>query len=265
MSSSRQRAPLAPDFNRSPSLLTGMNNRPEYRGKTAAELNATLPVFSSWEQALASPYFAGMDDRTKTMWLQELYGMGHDLKVERGRLVSDDHSLRNGLLGGAALIGGLSGLDALIGGGGAAAAGGTTATGGGLLPSTTIPAATGTLTTGAVAAPTTAGAIGAAGGWVPGAAGSAVGSATGAPSSGGGVGSDLLARLRGSDGAAALATLLPLLAASARSGNAGTPAPMPAGLTDMLNMSVERAKRTDPLHQSITQLAMSRLPTNMQR
>ena len=93
------------------------------------------------------------------------------------------------------------------------------------------------------------------------------GTSPGVPS--GGVGSDLLARLRGKDGVTALASLLPLLAAATRGGTPGGAAAgqaaMPTGLEAMLNMSVERAKRTDPLHQSITQLAMSRLPTNMQR
>lgn len=36
-------------------------------------------------------------------------------------------------------------------------------------------------------------------------------------------------------------------------------------LKSLLDMSVNRAERLDPLHQSITQLAMSRMPTNMQR
>ncbi|MGE0445582.1 MAG: hypothetical protein AB7P99_10160 [Vicinamibacterales bacterium] len=254
---SRNRAPLAPDFNRSPSLLAGMNSRPEYRGKTAAELNATVPVFSSWEQAIASPYFAGMDDRMKTMWLRELYGMGHDLKVERGRLVSDNNSTRNGILGGIGVIGGLSGLDAVIGGGTAGAA-----TAGGTLPATTIPAATGTLTTGAVAPAMTTGAAAVGGAAVPGATGAITGGG-GSPS--GGVGGDLLNQIRNGNGAAAVTALLPLLAAATRGGGGGNQVAYPAGLESMLNMSVERAKRTDPLHQSITQLAMSRLPTNMQR
>lgn len=36
-------------------------------------------------------------------------------------------------------------------------------------------------------------------------------------------------------------------------------------LAAMLDMSVNRAQRTDPLHQAITQLAMNRLPTNVQK
>lgn len=36
-------------------------------------------------------------------------------------------------------------------------------------------------------------------------------------------------------------------------------------LQELMQMGTERVKRTDPLHQSITQLAMSRLPTNVQR
>lgn len=153
-------------------------------------------------------------------------------------------------------------LAALTAGGANAAMAGGAAAGGGALPSATIPAATGTLTTGAVAPAMTPIASAVGGAAVPGATG-AVLSGTGG---GRGVGADILDQIRGGNGAAALASLLPILAAASRGGGGGgNQVAMPAGLTDMLNMSAERAKRTDPLHQSITQLAMSRLPTNMQR
>lgn len=45
----------------------------------------------------------------------------------------------------------------------------------------------------------------------------------------------------------------------------GDPLAQNPDLNALLKMSADRAQRTDPLHQSITQLAMSRLPTNMQR
>lgn len=36
-------------------------------------------------------------------------------------------------------------------------------------------------------------------------------------------------------------------------------------IQELLSMGTERAKRTDPLHQAVTQLAMSRLPMNVQK
>jgi len=116
-----------------------MNNRAEYRGKTADELNATMPVFESWEQAVASPFFAQMDDRYKTMWLQELYGLGQDRAVRDGRIVNDNHSLRNGILGGIAMLGGMSALGAALPSG----AGATAGTLGGISTGAAAPGATG--------------------------------------------------------------------------------------------------------------------------
>lgn len=115
--------PLAPDYSRSPSMWQGAYADPTNRGKSAKELNAGLPVFRSWEEAIASPYFAGKSDREKTMALQELYGLGQNYDVNGGRLVSNDHSTRNGIIGGSALIGGMFGLEALANGVGGAALG----------------------------------------------------------------------------------------------------------------------------------------------
>lgn len=262
------RPPTAPNL--SPSLLQGYWTRPEGRGRSADELNAMFPRFSSWEAAIAGlpndPLYrsivGGRDsDAYRTMFLREAYGLPQNYAVRNGRLVEDDNSLRNGLLGGGAMMGGLFGLDALIGGGTAAAGGTSAATTGGLLPSTTIPAATGTLTTGAIAPTMTpiAGAIG--GGTAAGATG-----ALGAGGSSAGVGQNILNSIR-NRGPEALAALLPLLAMRAQGGGNS---PVMGGQTldainNMVGMANTRAQRTDPLHQSITQLAMSRLPTNVQR
>lgn len=70
---------------------------------------------------------------------------------------------------------------------------------------------------------------------------------------------------------AKLAPLIPLLTLAHGGGSGGTGgAPGPGlldnpGLKSLLDISVNRAQRTDPLHAAVTQLAMSRLPTNMQR
>ena len=124
------RPPRTPEL--TPWWLAGLNSQPEYRGKTQAELEATLPVFTSWDEAIRSPYFAGKPDWYITNFLTDNYGLG-GAKVEKGRLVSTDHSLRNGLLGGAAMMGGMFGLESLIGGGAAAAGGGAGATAGAVL------------------------------------------------------------------------------------------------------------------------------------
>lgn len=96
------------------------------------------------------------------------------------------------------------------------------------------------------------------GGWAPEVAGGA------------GLGADLLKKLTSGQGVAGLASLIPMLMAANSGGGAGSGtgtgdfAQMPQ-LNSLLDMSVNRAQRTDPLHQAVTQLAMSRLPTNVQR
>lgn len=62
-----------------------------------------------------------------------------------------------------------------------------------------------------------------------------------------------------------LAGLLATLATRSSGSGAGDMLANNPQLQSLLDMSVNRAQRTDPLHQSITQLAMSRLPANMQR
>lgn len=92
----------------------------------------------------------------------------------------------------------------------------------------------------------------------------------GAAAGAGGVGASLLKNLTSIKGIASLAGLIPLLMSAkggggdAGAGGAGGFAQMPQ-LNSLMDMSVNRAQRTDPLHQAVTQLAMSRLPTNVQR
>lgn len=174
----------------------------------------------------------------------------------------------------AALTGGAA--NAFMAGGAAPATAGAS----GVLPSSTIPAATGTLTTGAVAAPSMTGFEAAV---LPSLSGYALpastipaannslstlpGSATqtAATTTTAGVGQQILNALKSREGAAALMSLLPLLAARSGGGNSGLGNLDTSRLNGLLDMTTERAKRTDPLHQSVTQLAMSRLPTGVQR
>ena len=126
-----------------------------------------------------------------------------------------------------------------------------------------------------VIAPTTAAAA-LAGGGVPGATGApALGGITPTPNptSGGNNGNNNNPTSGGMpdwlkdvlEGAGPLAALLPLL--SNQQGGGGSPDPFGNNpqLKSLMDMSVNRAQRTDPLHEAVTTLAMSRLPTNVQR
>lgn len=145
--------PMRPNLANSPSLLQGMWSQPQYRGKSAEELSAMLPTFETWDQAIAQT--AG-SDAEKTMRLREAYGLSNLYRVQNGRLVSDNHSTRNGILGGLALIGGMSALGA-VGGGTGAAAGASGLSTGAIAPTMTP-------ISGAIAGGTAAGATGAAAG-----------------------------------------------------------------------------------------------------
>lgn len=82
------------------------------------------------------------------------------------------------------------------------------------------------------------------------------------------IGQDLLDQLKSGKGIMSLASLIPMLMAAHGGGNSnggGDPLSQNPQLNSLLDMSVNRAQRTDPLHQAVTQLAMSRLPTNVQR
>lgn len=85
----------------------------------------------------------------------------------------------------------------------------------------------------------------------------------------GGIGQHLLDQLKSGKGIASLASLIPLLMAAGggggNNGGGGDLLSQNPQLNSLLDMSVNRAQRTDPLHQAVTQLAMSRLPTNVQR
>lgn len=77
----------------------------------------------------------------------------------------------------------------------------------------------------------------------------------------------LLDTLKSTKGIASLASLIPLLLSNR--GGGGNPLndllSQNPQISSLMDMSVQRAQRTDPLHQAVTQLAMSRMPTNMQR
>lgn len=80
------------------------------------------------------------------------------------------------------------------------------------------------------------------------------------------IGNGLVDTLTSGNGIAGLAGLLTTLATRPNnSGGSGNGIGDNAQLQRLLDMSAQRAERTDPLHQAITQLAMNRLPTNVQR
>jgi len=66
---------------------------------------------------------------------------------------------------------------------------------------------------------------------------------------------------------AGLAGLITALASKPNGGGAGAGDPFATNpqLQHMLDIASQRVDRTDPLHQAVTQLAMNRLPTNVQR
>lgn len=171
----------------------------------------------------------------------------------------------------AATLGTVGALNA-----GGAPAATTTATSGGPLPAT-VPGsyASNLYASGGFASPsaTAAGLAGAGGlGTVAGAAGAAggaggAGGAGAAAGASGGAGRALLDQLTSGQGIAGLAGLLTTLAMRPNGGGGGSGDPFSTNpqLQHLLDVSSQRVDRTDPLHQSITQLAMSRLPTNVQR
>lgn len=165
--------------------------------------------------------------------------MGEGYQVRDGQVEREPGEW--GRLGRTALIGagmglGAYGLGAALGGGASAAA---------------APGALGPSTPGNIAATTAA----------------TVPPASLAAGVGGvGAGSKILDALTSKSGAASLASLIPLLMrGGGNGGGSGDAFTNNAQLQSLLDMSVNRAQRTDPLHAAVTQLAMSRLPTNMQR
>jgi hypothetical protein len=114
--------PMRPQYNAG--WVTSQYADPANRGKDPMLLVNALPSYSSWDQALADPRVAGMgSDAQRTAYLQDLYGLGGNYGVRNGQIVSTDHSLRNGLLGGAAVLGGASLLGSLTAPAGVASAG----------------------------------------------------------------------------------------------------------------------------------------------
>lgn len=242
--------PTAP--NPSPAIATGLYADPANRGVDLQTLSGRLPHFTSWDEAIRSPALAGMSDVEKTQYLYSTYGLSQEWKVENGQLVRSDPWLaRNAWwLAPTALVGG-SALGAALGGAGTATPAAATS---GVLPSSDFTALT--PLGGIQAAPATS------------AANALASPAASAGAAAGGIGGSILHALTSKAGIGALASLAPLLAGGAGGGgrnpiqdfNAQYPQ-----LNELLTMSANRASRTDPLHQAVTQLAMSRLPTSVQR
>jgi hypothetical protein len=161
---------------------------------------------------------------------------------------------------GPAVVGAGSVVGALAG---PAAAGGAAS---GVLPSSSLPAS---MTMNAVPPAIASQGVSAAvplGGMAAGAG--AAGAAAGGAATGAG---QSIARraangLTSDTGITALAGLLPMLMAGAANNgyDRGMPdSPYSDQLGQLLNMTTQRAQRTDPLHQMVTRLAESRMPTNM--
>ena len=79
-----------------------------------------------------------------------------------------------------------------------------------------------------------------------------------------GAGASALKDLLSAKGLTGIAGLIAALATRPR-GIQQSQIPYDAQMQQLLNTSIGRVNRTDPLHQAVTQLAMNRLPTNVQR
>jgi hypothetical protein len=101
------------------------------------------------------------------------------------------------------------------------------------------------------------------------AGGGAGAGAGGAGAAASGLGGTLAGLFKNPQTYAGLAGLISALASRPGGGGGGGGALDPFAtnpqLQEMLGMSADRARRTDPLHQAVTQLAMNRLPINVQR
>lgn len=223
-----------------------------------------------------SPFRAAMSDMRSDGTTQNAYHYNTQTgQMDKTNTYGHPGTMRAVGLGSVAAGGALAAAGLLPG-----MAGGGAAAGGGAGAATAVPSMPWTIPTsmayetgmfgvpGGTAAGVAAGhaglgTIGAASG-AAGAAGGAAGGAGGAGAAGAG---GLLSQLTSGQGLAGLAGLLTTLAMRPNSGSGGSGNGLAdnAQLQRLLDMSAQRAERTDPLHQAVTQLAMSRMPTNMQR
>lgn len=226
-----------------------------------------------------SPFRAAMTDMRSDGTPQNGYHYNTQTGgIDKTNLYGHPGTMRAVGLGSVAAGGALASLGLLPGMGGASAAGGGTgAAAGGALPATVPGSAASSLyASGGFGAPggTAAGVAAGAGGLA--AAGDVANTipvgglrptSGGNGGGGGNAGNALLSQLTSGQGLAGLAGLLTTLATRPNNGSGGSGDLMSQNpqLQHLLDMSANRAERTDPLHQAITQLAMSRLPTNVQR
>lgn len=115
--------PMAPQP--SAAIQTGYYANPANRGKRPEEITATLPRFTSWDEALRHPSIASLgSDEARTNYLRDVYGLSGELKVENGQVVNRRGFLaRNAWWLAPAAMVGASAAPAVLGGGGTGAAG----------------------------------------------------------------------------------------------------------------------------------------------
>lgn len=235
---------------------------------------------------------AGLERALQAAGMRVPSGMHID---QGGNLNQKNRLVRNTAIGagvtGAALTGfGLAGMGPLGGalGGGSAAAG---AGGGGVLASHSLPTATlmggpAAITSGAVSAGIPLGGL-AAGALPVGALmggpaaiasqgishgvggdtidGSGIGNLLDKDAGGSSIGRKILNSLISPGGAVGLAGVIGALMAKNNSGGGGDIGSQYPQLNELLNIQTDRVKRTDPLHQALTQSAMNRMPVNVQQ
>jgi hypothetical protein len=225
-----------------------------------SDLNEQLRRAPTYQAALRGQWRApGLPDNgTRAMLAQHLRAAaqqdgivipaGYAFDGQQFNDANADHWYSDPRIIGPAAVGALTFGAGAFGG----AAGGGAGAAGGALPSASIP-----------------GMHAAVPGSIAGQGGVGLGGMTAAGAGGGGIkgavsglGNQMLDNLTTPKGIASLASLVPALMSRGGGGGGGDLMGQNPQLQNLMNMSAERAQRTDPLHQAVTSLAMSRMPVS---
>lgn len=251
-----------------------MPTTPRDNGRTLDQFNDQLRASQVWQDFMRrigqNPARPHLSDQQRKQLQAELQRTGiqfaQGMEIDpAGNVNQDQHLGRNiaigaGIGGGALLsLFGLPGVfPGLLNSGGAAGAAGAS----GVLPSSSLPA--GSLMGGA---PTIASQGVSAGIPLGGITGGAAGAAgVAANAAGNGIGATLGGAARNLLSPGGMAALTPLIAALTmrNNGSMGPGGPMPGfeNAERMADITEARMRRTDPLHEAVTQLAFNRLPVS---
>jgi hypothetical protein len=259
---------------------------PRENGRTLDSFNDSIRSSPVWQQFMRrygiDPARVNLSDAQRQALQRELEQSGvqfaKGMQIDPAGNVNQDQGvsaawnnpwIRYPLIGGAAMTGlgaaGIGPMAGLFGGASGAAAGGGAAAAGGTLASSSLPtsALMGGLGNGMTAGLGSAVGGGAGlGGVTAAGAGAAGGLGAGLKNAASGLGNQMLDKLASPKGLASLAALVPALMSRGGGSGGGDLMGQNPQLQNLMNMSAERAQRTDPLHQAVTSLAMSRMPVS---